>query len=240
MDRSVHTLMFVVCALALSATPMGAALKPNDFPPSLEVFIKFRQGQTPDTPELPASVNQVAPLVAWRNRIAELLSLQMVEKSCLATAVYFEARSESALGQLAVANVIINRAKTPAYPSTICGVVFQGSKRFNACQFSFACDGKPDVPQAGRAWQKATAIADLLLPVEKKKKYEEFMFVSTATHYHTVEIKPRWSNSLSRLNQIGRHIFYSQEASVLAPNDNAVAPSSGETADFGTTKNTTL
>jgi len=227
MDRSVVTLVFVVCAWALLPTPMGAALRPNDFPQSLEVLIKFKQGQTQDSPDLPVSVNRVATLAAWRNRIAEIFSLQMTEKSCLATAIYFEARSEPALGQLVVANVIINRTKTPAYPSTICGVVFQGSSRFNACQFSFACDGKSDVPQAGRAWQKAMAIANLLLPLQKKKKYEEFMFVSTATHYHTVEVKPRWSKSLSRLNQIGRHIFYSQEASVLVRNDNAGAPSSG-------------
>jgi spore germination cell wall hydrolase CwlJ-like protein len=206
---------------------MGAALKPNDFPPSLEVFIKFKPGQTQDTLELPVSVNRVAPLAAWRERTAEIFSLQMIEKSCLATAVYFEARSESALGQLAVANVIINRTKTSTYPSTICGVVFQGSSRFNACQFSFACDGRSDAPQAGRAWRKAVAIANLLLPLEKKKKYEEFLFVSMATHYHTDEVKPRWSKSLNRLNQIGRHIFYLQEASVLARNNNAVAPSPG-------------
>lgn len=227
MDRTPLTLVLVVCALALLPAPMGAALRPNDFPPSLEVFIKFKQEQTPDSREFPASVSRVAPLAAWRDRIAEIFSLQMTEKSCLATAIYFEARSEPPLGQLAVANVIINRTKTPAYPSTICGVVFQGSSHFNACQFSFACDGKSDVPQAGRAWQKATAIANLLLPLEKKKKYEEFMFVSTATHYHTVEVKPRWSKSLSRLNQIGHHIFYSQEASVLARSDNTVAPNSG-------------
>jgi hypothetical protein len=202
MDRSVLISIFAVCLLAQSSTLMGAGSRPSDFPPSLEAFIKFNQDEKHRTHEHPL-------FLAWKDRIAEIFSLQMIEKSCLATAIYFEARSEPALGQLAVANVIINRAKTPTYPSTICGVVFQGSNHFNACQFSFACDGKSDVPQAGRAWRNATAIANLLLPLGKKKKYEEFMFVSTATHYHAVEVEPRWAKSLSKLNQIGRHIFYS-------------------------------
>jgi hypothetical protein len=73
------------------------------------------------------------------------------------------------------------------------------------------------------------AITDLLLPVEKKRNYEEFLFVSTATHYHTVDVEPRWSKSLSRLNQIGRHIFYLQQAILPAPNGNAMAYGTGET-----------
>ena len=70
--------------------------------------------------------------------------VQLAEENCLARAVYFEARSESELGQLAVAKVILNRVKDPEYPNTICGVVYQGSGRRNSCQFSFACDGLPD------------------------------------------------------------------------------------------------
>jgi spore germination cell wall hydrolase CwlJ-like protein len=189
---------------------MGAALRPNDLPPSLEGENFFKFLQTQDTQELPAPVNRAPLFVAWRDRIAEIFSFRMVEKSCLATAVYFEARSESTLGQLAVANVIINRTKVLTYPSTVCGVVFQGSSRFNACQFSFACDGKSDVPQAELAWKKAIAIANLLLPIEQKRKYEEFLFVSTATNYHADYVVPVWSKSLTRLTKIGRHIFYSQ------------------------------
>jgi hypothetical protein len=232
MVRTVLHLAFAAIALALTASPMGAALRPNDLPPSLDdvVFLKFKPEQTHDTLGLPASVNRPPPFVAWRDRIAEIFSLRMAEQSCLATAVYFEARSESTLGQLAVANVIINRAKIPAYPSTICGVVFQGSQRFNACQFSFACDGKSDIPQAGRAWQKAVAIANLLLPGEKERNFEEFIFISAATHYHTDEIEPGWSKSLSRLTTIGHHIFYSDQVSVQEPRP--IKEESVGTADF--------
>ena len=210
MDRFVLTVAFVLCTLALQSAPMGAALRPNDLPTSLEGENFFKFLQTQDTQEPATLGNRAPPFAEWRDRIAEIFSLRMVEKSCLATAVYFEARSEPTSGQLAVANVIINRTKTPAYPATICGVVFQGSSRFNACQFSFACDGKSDIPQAKRAWQKAVAIANLLLPSEQKRKYKEFLFVSTATNYHADYVDPVWSKSLTRLTKIGRHIFYSQ------------------------------
>ena len=70
--------------------------------------------------------------------------MRLAEENCMARAIYFEARSESELGQLAVARVILNRTKDAAYPKTICGVVYQGSNRRNSCQFSFACDGLPD------------------------------------------------------------------------------------------------
>ena len=209
MDRSVFTLLLVLCALPLLSTPMGAALRPHDLPPSLEAFIEYQPGSTREALQQPASLSGIPLFAAWREHIAELFSWQMVEKSCLATAIYFEFRSEPTLGQLAVANVVINRTKSQAYPSTICGVVFQGSNRLNSCQFSFACDGKSDTPEAGQAWKKATALAYLLLPVHKKRKYDEFLFVSNATHYHTIDVQPRWSKSLGRLNQIGRHMFYS-------------------------------
>ena len=207
MDKSAFRFLLVSFALPLLSTPMGAALPPHDFPPTLEAFVQVQQGSPSDTIESP--VSKAPTFAAWQKRIAETFSWQMVEKSCLATAIYFESRSEPTSGQLAVANVVINETTSPAYPSTICGVVFQGSNRLNACQFSFACDGKSNSPQAEPAWQKATALAYLLLPVHKKRKYEEFLFVSTATHYHTIDARPRWSKSLGRLNQIGRHMFYS-------------------------------
>ena len=90
------------------------------------------------------------PLVAKRNE---------AEALCLAKAIYFEARGEGPLGQLAVAQVILNRVKDPAFPKTICGVVFQNASDFNRCQFSFACDGVPDRVADKAAWGTAVAIA---------------------------------------------------------------------------------
>ena len=84
---------------------------------------------------------------------------QSEDQECIAAAVYFEARSESELGQLAVAKVVLNRVKDPNFPKTICGVVYQGSDRRNSCQFSFACDGIADEVRGKAAWDQSKRIA---------------------------------------------------------------------------------
>ena len=146
----------------------------------------------------PVSIQSAAAIAAWKNTFKTMFDPNIVVRSCLATAVYFEARSESQLGQLAVAAVILNRAKTSNYPSSICGVIYQGAHRLNACQFSFACDGQSDIPRDVRAWETAVEVAALALAV------------AGATHYHADYVDPSWSKSLHRLTKIGRHIFYSQ------------------------------
>ena len=111
--------------------------------------------------------------------------VQLAEENCLARAVYFEARSESELGQLAVAKVILNRVKDPEYPKTICGVVYQGSGRRNSCQFSFACDGLPDDVKSAAAWANAKRIAQKAIAGDAK-----VAAVGTATNYHADYVKP--------------------------------------------------
>ena len=123
---------------------------------------------------------------------------------CLATAIYFEARGESYRGQIAVAQVVLNRVAHKLYPDTICGVVFQNSQKRNACQFSFACDGIPETIKEKKAWQQAEDIArgvvggTLYLPE-----------VSNATHYHANYVYPYWAPRLKKLTTVGQHIFYS-------------------------------
>lgn len=128
---------------------------------------------------------------------------QMAEQQCLARAIYFEARSESELGQRAVAQVIINRSKDPDYPNTVCGVIYQGAERPNACQFSFACDGLSDEPKTRAQWAMAQKIAKQALAGKS-----EVTIVAAATHYHADYVTPKWSHSLRRIMKIGRHIFY--------------------------------
>ena len=147
---------------------------------------------------------------SWAKKIKTFFESRVIEESCLATAIYFEARSESQEGQLAVATVILNRAKSTHYPSSICGVVYQNASRFNGCQFSFACDGKSDLPKDVRAWEAALAVTALALAGGRKEKNGEMQVVATATHYHADYVAPKWSKSLNRLTKIGRHIFYSQ------------------------------
>ena len=129
---------------------------------------------------------------------------RLTEADCLARAIYFEARSESEVGQLAVAKVVLNRVKDPAYPKTICQVVYQGSQRPNACQFSFACDGISDEPKQREAWKTSKQIASRALAGD-----QSIQILGAATYYHADYVTPKWSSSFKRLIKIGRHIFYS-------------------------------
>ena len=138
------------------------------------------------------------------------------ETGCLATALYFEARSESRKGQTAVAQVILNRQKAAAYPDTICEVVWQNSHMTNRCQFSFTCDNRADRVREPEAWLQAKLLA-LSLTCEKKcnsmkntgRPVEDLdRNTQRATHYHADYVSPVWGPKLRRMTQIGRHIFY--------------------------------
>jgi len=128
---------------------------------------------------------------------------RLAQSECLSRAVYFEARSESELGQLAVAKVIMNRVKSTNYPNTVCGVVYQGANRPNSCQFSFACDGQSDKPKYGKPWRHAKSVAQRTL---NGSNY--IQVIATATHYHADYVNPRWASAMDRLIKIGTHIFY--------------------------------
>ena len=121
---------------------------------------------------------------------------------CLAEAVYYEARSESEEGQRAVAQVVLNRVRHPAYPSSVCGVVYQGSERVTGCQFSFTCDGSMGRGIEPYAWEAARRIAESAL------RGSVYRPVGLATNYHTTAILPYWAPSLVRQTVIGAHIFY--------------------------------
>jgi hypothetical protein len=149
-------------------------------------------------------------ILSWMGNLGTGFNARVIQHSCLANAVYFEARSESRQGQLAVALVILKRMRSSHYPSTICGVVYQNASRLNACQFSFACDGQPDIPEPGRAWNAALSVANLALTDSGEMLDEQMWIVLDATHYHADYVSPRWSKSLHRLTKIGRHIFYSR------------------------------
>lgn len=144
------------------------------------------------------------------NRLEDLVFASMPEmdmkvagdERCLAQAIYFEARSENLEGQLAVAQVVLNRVDDRRYPPSICGVVFQNDHLPFRCQFSFACDGRSDNPHNKQAWAIARTIANIALN-------GHWMDLSDAsTHYHTVEVTPYWMSKLDRRVKVGRHIFY--------------------------------
>jgi spore germination cell wall hydrolase CwlJ-like protein len=122
---------------------------------------------------------------------------------CLTAAIYYEARSEPEDGQRAVAQVVLNRVRHPAFPSTVCGVVFQGHERSTGCQFSFTCDGSMTRGRRDSAsWMRARRFA--------KEALDGYVFapVGNATHYHTTAIRPYWAAYLRQSATVGSHIFY--------------------------------
>ena len=122
---------------------------------------------------------------------------------CLTAAVYYEAASEPDIGQRAVAQVVLNRVAHPAYPNTVCGVVYQGSQRKTGCQFTFTCDGSLARRPNPMFWQRAENVARDALSGYVHTP------VGLATHYHTIQVHPYWAPSLHYLTTIGAHRFYS-------------------------------
>ena len=133
------------------------------------------------------------------------MEYQARQRRCLATAIYFEARGEPLRGQLAVAQVVMNRVRTPGFPDTICGVVFQGSTSppRNACQFSFACDGQADFAKDKSLWAQANTLAKRA--TSGKVWLDD---IGHATYYHATYVKPDWRRDMNKIKKIGRHICY--------------------------------
>ena len=121
---------------------------------------------------------------------------------CLTAAVYYEAASETLQGQRAVAQVVLNRVRHPAFPKSVCGVVYQGSERRTGCQFTFTCDGSLVRRPSQGGWHLAAAVAAAALNGTVETS------VGMATHYHTVWVVPYWADSLSKIGVVGAHIFY--------------------------------
>ncbi|MCY7271247.1 MAG: cell wall hydrolase [Sphingomonas bacterium] len=121
---------------------------------------------------------------------------------CLTSAVYYEAGQEPSDGQRAVAQVILNRARHPAFPSSVCGVVYQGSTRQTGCQFTFTCDGSMARAPMTASWDRARKVAAAALAGSV------YPAVGNATHYHANYVVPYWASSLAKTAVVGAHLFY--------------------------------
>lgn len=139
---------------------------------------------------------------------SKLLSLPVPKSdkqmSCLAEALYFEARGEPIKGQLAVGEVILNRVEDARYPSSICRVVNQGTGRRFACQFTYTCDGKLETVHERKPYEISLKIAKILMTTHDRK------LTKGSTHYHSNYVDPKWSKKFERVAKFGRHIFYRQ------------------------------
>jgi spore germination cell wall hydrolase CwlJ-like protein len=124
---------------------------------------------------------------------------------CLALNIYFEARSEPIEGQIAIAEVTLNRVASTNYPNDVCSVFLQENK--DGCQFSWWCDGKSDQPREHNSLRTSKALAELML---NEGRYIT-VIGNEATHYHSNEVHPYWANDLHKIRRIGKHIFYKKK-----------------------------
>lgn len=173
-------------------------------PPKAEP-LKFQ----PVLPTDAVQINALLPIAKGPNPAAAPFSFaagsaEDRERSigCLTAAIYYEAATEPLDGQRAVAQVVLNRVRHPAYPNNVCAVVWQGSERNTGCQFTFTCDGSLARKPMASFWEKARKVAEAALTGYV------FAPVGWSTHYHTNWVVPYWSSSLLKAATVGTHIFY--------------------------------
>jgi hypothetical protein len=189
----------------LASAPTVVATPDGGTPRSLVQLASL----TPENVMIPFFV-EPKPVVAEKHsgfarKLAERPATKEEARSrkCLAEAVYFEARGEPESGQYAVAQVVMNRVRSPYYPDSVCGVVYQNKHMRNRCQFSFACDRIPDRVTNRESWKLATRIA-----YEVMEQGYYLGDVGQSTHYHATYVRPRWIRDMNKEAHIGRHIFY--------------------------------
>ena len=159
-------------------------------------------------PEQALKVNSEIPLTAGPNPAAAPFvfkgsnSARTQALQCLASAVYYEAGNQDADGERAVAQVVLNRVRHPAFPGSVCGVVYEGSTRSTGCQFTFTCDGSLYRQPDADGWRRAYKVA--------KDALSGYVFapIGWATHYHADYVVPTWASSLAKNAIVGAHIFY--------------------------------
>ena len=198
--------------LAIFALVMGlvanTATADSNWNSSMFGLMPSLASYSPELKRLPApDLDTALPAVAMTEGLTEDWLMARPEPSgdaeweCLTEALYFEARGESLDGQIAVAEVILNRVDSPLYPRTVCGVVKQ--RGGGGCQFSYVCTGKKKMREKGAA-DLSGRIARAMLDGAPR------ILTAGATHFHTRGVKPSWSKRFSRTAAIGAHFFYRQ------------------------------
>jgi hypothetical protein len=188
--------------IAAAARAPHVVPRPTEPPPAIEPLVLLEM-----TPDRARAINAAIPFVPGKIAPARpfILAGTPADReralTCLAAAVWYEA-GDDPVGQRAVAQVVLNRVRHPAYPKTVCGVVFQGSERRTGCQFTFTCDGAMTRTPSPEAWQRARGIAEKALAGAVEK------VVGTATHYHTDWVVPYWSGSLDKIAEVHTHLFF--------------------------------
>ncbi len=168
------------------------ATRDGALPPASERGLKTIQADDPELSQL-------------EDLIAEAEPKGDAEWECLSQAIYHEARGESLEGQIAVAEVILNRRDSGEYPATVCGVVEQGTGKKYQCQFSYYCDGLSDEPKDQRAWAEVGRVARVMMDGAPRDLTRGAMF------YHTKAVEPYWADEFTETAEIGAHLFYRED-----------------------------
>ena len=194
----------VAVAGSAGSTPALPGLQAQDAPPAPPPLLVR---QLPVDQAL--AINKGIALDSGPNPAATPFSLGKVDAAtrgraleCLTSAIYYEAGQESTDGQRAVAQVVLNRVRHPAFPANVCGVVYEGSTRATGCQFTFTCDGSLNRQPMLGEWQRARSVAEAALAGYVYRP------VGNATHYHADYVVPYWASTLTKNAVVGAHIFY--------------------------------
>ena len=196
-DRSSHIAQPEIVADQSIGLPSLPSLEPQDYKPLLPEVAKIENDKLPFST---APLERALPLVLPAGE--SIFIGRRNATDCLTSAIYYEAGNEVSQGKRAVAQVILNRVRHPAYPKSICGVVYQGSERKTGCQFTFTCDGSLARRPERDRWEQARMIAIGAISGAVEPS------VGMATHYHANYVLPYWASSLDKISQIGTHIFY--------------------------------
>jgi spore germination cell wall hydrolase CwlJ-like protein len=198
-------LALVALVTALSVTVVGGThpVRPAAAPPAPPPMVV-----RPLAPEQAIKVNAAIPISAGPNPAAAPFlfkgnaTTHAQALNCLASAVYYEAGNQDVDGERAVAQVVLNRVRHPAFPASICGVVYEGSTRPTGCQFTFTCDGSLNRQPDAEGWRRAMQVAQAALA--------GFVYapVGWATHYHANYVVPVWAATLAKSDVVGAHLFY--------------------------------
>ena len=194
MISTVRAAVFAVAAFALTGAALSAApVLAQVSSASVEAFTRdLGLGGEAAPAQAPHSLDELVGHYA-------AAETEGAEQDCLANAVYFEARGEPLQGQLAVAEVVLNRAASGRYPTTLCAVVVQPA------QFSFVRRGRiPQADRASDAWRRAVAVARIA-----KERIMPRVLPQSCLWYHASYVSPSWGRRLAQSAHIGLHIFYS-------------------------------
>ena len=196
----------LVAATAIAFT----AIAPHGIASSAQAAAPAPPSMTvkPIAPEQAVKENAEIPVAGGPNPIAAAFNFKgssvarAQALNCLASAVYYEAGNQDENGGRAVAQVVLNRVRHPAFPSSVCGVVYQGSTRPTGCQFTFTCDGSMNREPTADGWRRAKRIAEQAL------SGDVYSPVGWATHYHADYVVPYWAASMAKNAVVGAHLFY--------------------------------